>query len=243
MWDPNGWPLTAPRRSPTLCLQAATISANLRKQLKDVVPPASSAISALQRPGSKAFAILPGEQWDLLHLIDRAVQTVSEKARLAAVGWMHHAGAQRASLTVTSPSTGWEGRGRGGAGDHDRWHEDSARQPLLRCPHELPERLNRPAPEGSAALRRWRMTLEELDEQLSRLRSSGYRSISLRTWRDDVIRRRSLAGRAAGLTFDDGYADFDVHARPLLERHKFTASLFVVTSGSGTSTRGTAQAK
>ncbi len=112
---------------------------------------------------------------------------------------------------------------------------DSARWDVPASPHNAVPILmyHRVAPNGSSALRRWRVTPDELDEQLSYLRSSGYRSISLQNWRDAVIRRRPLPGRAVVLTFDDGYADFDVHARPLLERHGFTASLFVVTDRVG----------
>jgi peptidoglycan/xylan/chitin deacetylase (PgdA/CDA1 family) len=41
---------------------------------------------------------------------------------------------------------------------------------------------------------------------------------------------RSLPERPVVLTFDDGYADFHEHALPLLDRHSFTATVFL-TSG------------
>lgn len=73
--------------------------------------------------------------------------------------------------------------------------------------------------------------LEEFPSELQTALGNG--AMSLRAWRDAVIRRRPLPGRTVVLTFDDGYADFDVHARPILERHGFTASLFVVTDRAG----------
>jgi peptidoglycan/xylan/chitin deacetylase (PgdA/CDA1 family)/GT2 family glycosyltransferase len=92
---------------------------------------------------------------------------------------------------------------------------------------------HRVAPSGEPAMRQWRVTPEELEEQLSYLASAGYYSTTLEAWRDAVVRRRALPGKPIALTFDDGYADFDAFARPLLERHGFHATLFVVTDRVG----------
>jgi peptidoglycan/xylan/chitin deacetylase (PgdA/CDA1 family) len=93
---------------------------------------------------------------------------------------------------------------------------------------------HRVAPTGAPAMRQWRVTPEELEEQLSYLTSVGYHSVTLEAWRDAVVRRRTLPGKPIALTFDDGYADFDAFARPLLDRHGFQATLFVVTDRVGT---------
>ena len=67
----------------------------------------------------------------------------------------------------------------------------------------------------------------------------GYRSATLEEWRDARQINRALPGRAVVLTFDDGYADFETAALPLLERYGFAATVFVVTGVSGRSTIGT----
>ena len=53
-----------------------------------------------------------------------------------------------------------------------------------------------------------------------------------------------LAARAAGagkgqvgLTFDDGYADFAEYALPVLRRHGFTATVFVIAGRLGGDSR------
>lgn len=67
---------------------------------------------------------------------------------------------------------------------------------------------------------------ERFAAQMAWLARSGRRGVGVR----ELIRARA-AGRAArlvGLTFDDGYADFARHAVPVLRRHGFTASAYVV---------------
>ncbi len=92
---------------------------------------------------------------------------------------------------------------------------------------------HRVAADGAPAMRRWRTTPGEFEEQLSYLRSAGYRSATLEEWRDARQSNRGLPGRAVVLTFDDGYADFEIAALPLLERYGFAATVFVVTDAVG----------
>ena len=76
------------------------------------------------------------------------------------------------------------------------------------------------------------MTPELFERQLSLLRRSGYETVSLG-------RALGLAGEAPlpqrplVLTFDDGTLDFWEHARPVLDLHGFSATLFVVTGHVG----------
>ncbi|WP_020659894.1 polysaccharide deacetylase family protein [Amycolatopsis benzoatilytica] len=74
----------------------------------------------------------------------------------------------------------------------------------------------------------YRITISpaRLDEQLGWLRRRGARGVAVRELRQ--ARSAGKADHLVGLTFDDGYVDFVRNALPLLERHRFTATVFVV---------------
>ena len=59
-------------------------------------------------------------------------------------------------------------------------------------------------------------------EQLDALAAQGYRAV-------DVVTALGAAPGAVGLAFDDGYADIAEHALPELERHSFSATVFLAT--------------
>jgi peptidoglycan/xylan/chitin deacetylase (PgdA/CDA1 family) len=67
------------------------------------------------------------------------------------------------------------------------------------------------------------VTPDRLDRQLTWLHRRGLRGVS-------VAELLAAADRThlVGLTFDDGYADFVDNALPVLERHDFGATLFVL---------------
>lgn len=92
---------------------------------------------------------------------------------------------------------------------------------------------HRVAPHGGRAGARWRVTPEQLDEQLAFLHSEDFRSLPLEDWHEAIARRRPAAGRRVCITFDDAYGDFAEHAWPLLRRHGFEANVFVVTGEAG----------
>jgi peptidoglycan/xylan/chitin deacetylase (PgdA/CDA1 family)/2-polyprenyl-3-methyl-5-hydroxy-6-metoxy-1,4-benzoquinol methylase len=87
---------------------------------------------------------------------------------------------------------------------------------------------HRVAPAGAEAAARYRVSPERFEEQLRYLRDSGFYSVRLEEWRAAMERRRPLPGRAALITFDDGYQDFQDYAWPLLKRYGFTAHVFLV---------------
>jgi peptidoglycan/xylan/chitin deacetylase (PgdA/CDA1 family) len=72
----------------------------------------------------------------------------------------------------------------------------------------------------------WAVHVARFDQQMGWLRRRGFRGASM----------RELLGsppdgpgpRLVGLTFDDGYADFASCALPVLQRHGFSATAFVV---------------
>ncbi|MEQ8965583.1 MAG: glycosyltransferase [Azospirillaceae bacterium] len=83
------------------------------------------------------------------------------------------------------------------------------------------------------ALARYAVSPREFEAQMRFLRRRGFHAIAPdalgRARRDGV----ALAGRPVLITFDDGYRDFAETAWPILERHGFTAHVFVVTGSAG----------
>ncbi len=65
--------------------------------------------------------------------------------------------------------------------------------------------------------------------QLSWLAASGYQVISHRQFLDNLNQGRDLA-RSLVLTFDDGFEDFYLNARPLLQEFGFSAIVFIPTA-------------
>ena len=74
----------------------------------------------------------------------------------------------------------------------------------------------------------YRLTVSprRFDQQMRWIKGTGRRGVSmaelLRAWEEGT------AGNLVGLTFDDGYADFQEQAVPILESHGFSATVFVV---------------
>jgi putative peptidoglycan lipid II flippase len=70
------------------------------------------------------------------------------------------------------------------------------------------------------------VTPDRFATQMQWLARQGLRGVSMRELLHEAGRGR--AAGLVGLTFDDGYADFADHALPVLARHGFTATLYVV---------------
>jgi len=88
---------------------------------------------------------------------------------------------------------------------------------------------HRVAPAGPEPLDQWRLTPEAFDEQLAYLKAEGYETVSFAEWR--AARRAStpLPGKRVLITFDDGFADFEEYALPVLQKHGFSATIFMPT--------------
>jgi peptidoglycan/xylan/chitin deacetylase (PgdA/CDA1 family) len=67
---------------------------------------------------------------------------------------------------------------------------------------------------------------ERFDQQMRWLRRRGLTGVSVRRLLDAYHRKNGR--QLVGLTFDDGYADFAAHVLPVLGRHGFTATVFVI---------------
>jgi peptidoglycan/xylan/chitin deacetylase (PgdA/CDA1 family) len=66
-------------------------------------------------------------------------------------------------------------------------------------------------------------------QQLDTLAENGCTTVTFAALGEALRTGRPLAERSVVLTFDDGYADFHEQALPLLDRHGFTATVFVTT--------------
>jgi peptidoglycan/xylan/chitin deacetylase (PgdA/CDA1 family) len=86
------------------------------------------------------------------------------------------------------------------------------------------------------AYQRWTVSPERFAEHLSVLRDRGHEPLTIA----DLVRRQqagSLPAKAIAITFDDGLADFECHALPILERFGFASTLFVATGYVGETAR------
>src|SRR6185312_6890055 len=85
-----------------------------------------------------------------------------------------------------------------------------------------------PAGAGPAALERYRVSPEAFEAQMAALRRRGYWGVGPDELAAAMASGKPLPGRPVMITFDDGYADFADHAWPVLRKHDFAATVFVV---------------
>lgn len=86
------------------------------------------------------------------------------------------------------------------------------------------------------AYQRWAVSPARFEEHLSVIRDKGFMPLTV----SDLVRRQqsgNLPEKAIGITFDDGLADFNRHALPILERFGFASTLFVTTGYVGETAR------
>jgi glycosyltransferase involved in cell wall biosynthesis/peptidoglycan/xylan/chitin deacetylase (PgdA/CDA1 family)/protein-L-isoaspartate O-methyltransferase len=95
--------------------------------------------------------------------------------------------------------------------------------------HRLPIlSYHRIADHGEAEAGRWRVSPALFGEQMDYLRHAGFRPVTLGEWARAMRRREPLPGRCVAITFDDGYADFETSAWPVLRHNDFIATNFLV---------------
>ncbi len=66
-------------------------------------------------------------------------------------------------------------------------------------------------------------------QQMQYLADNGYTTLTMQEVYDILVGRKSLPTRPIALTFDDGYRDFYTAAWPILQRHNFKATNYVIT--------------
>jgi peptidoglycan/xylan/chitin deacetylase (PgdA/CDA1 family) len=105
--------------------------------------------------------------------------------------------------------------------------EETTTLPIL-CYHRIAEN-------GPEALAPYRIDPRAFEQQVRWLRRRGYYSVSIAQWAEAMQQKAGLPGRPVLFTFDDGYRDFAEVAWPILDRHGFSALVFIVTGKVGTS--------
>jgi peptidoglycan/xylan/chitin deacetylase (PgdA/CDA1 family)/glycosyltransferase involved in cell wall biosynthesis len=88
---------------------------------------------------------------------------------------------------------------------------------------------------GSAGMRHRELTVspQAFERHMQWLARRGFRGITASDWIAWCTGTHSLPRKPVLLTFDDGYADLVEHAFPVLERHGFSANVFVVSAEMG----------
>ena len=70
-------------------------------------------------------------------------------------------------------------------------------------------------------------------DQMTHLMNEGFRGVSLNEAVTHRARHGSWPEKSVALTFDDGFANVYEHALPVLMKHDFTATVFVITGHMG----------
>jgi peptidoglycan/xylan/chitin deacetylase (PgdA/CDA1 family) len=89
-------------------------------------------------------------------------------------------------------------------------------------------------PAQPGTLPRLTISPDEFKRQVEWLAKNGYQGISARAWIEWCEQGTPLPPKPVLFTFDDAYEDIAKFALPVLERHRFSAVIFVVTQKLGT---------
>jgi len=100
-----------------------------------------------------------------------------------------------------------------------------ARVPILMYHH-----IAVPPPDAGAIRRDLSVTPQDFEQQLRYLKKAGYHSITLHDLIYYLTIGQRLPGKPIILTFDDGYRDNYTHAYPLLKKHGFVGTFFLITA-------------
>ncbi len=84
-------------------------------------------------------------------------------------------------------------------------------------------------PDADASLREWSNSPASFAAHMDYLDREGYNPIGFPALLDYLERNEPLPPKAVLITFDDGHRTFPTEALPVLQKHKFKATLFVVT--------------
>ena len=83
---------------------------------------------------------------------------------------------------------------------------------------------------ASARFRSFAVPLSLFAEQMARLQSLGYTALTITQLVGALVsKKNALPERPVAITFDDGFADVFSEALPILQRHGFTATVYITT--------------
>ena len=83
--------------------------------------------------------------------------------------------------------------------------------------------------ESAPGFRRWTLSPELFAQHMDWLAEADYHPITVSALASTLAADRPLPPRCIVITFDDGFRDFLTGAMPILQRHGFPATLYVVT--------------
>lgn len=83
------------------------------------------------------------------------------------------------------------------------------------------------------AKRRWAMSPQKLSDHLDWIEKEGFQTITMEQWVSHLRNGDQLPPKPIILTFDDGWKDQYTEAFPLLKKHHFTATFFIITGSVG----------
>jgi peptidoglycan/xylan/chitin deacetylase (PgdA/CDA1 family) len=72
-------------------------------------------------------------------------------------------------------------------------------------------------------------SLARFGEQMSWLAAHGWRGVTLRDGLAWLEGQKPMTGKPVALTFDDGFRDFHTDAAPMLRKHGFRATMYLIT--------------
>jgi peptidoglycan/xylan/chitin deacetylase (PgdA/CDA1 family) len=96
--------------------------------------------------------------------------------------------------------------------------------PVLLYHHILPKQENNDPENGGI------VSLENFELQMDYLAANGYKTVTLEELEEYVLNKRELPPKTVAITFDDGYQSNYLYAYPILKKHGFQATVFLVTS-------------
>ena len=73
------------------------------------------------------------------------------------------------------------------------------------------------------------VTLQNFEEQMRYLKEQGYTTLTMPEFQSYMEEELEVPAKSVLITFDDGFKDNYINAYPVLKKHKFHATIFLIT--------------